>query len=224
MNEDSQQTLMNLAKSLMQRTPSPRSARDAVSPRSEGAAVALEEERDELRVRVGALEAEREQMAERLVAVEHEASTRANAADEEVAAVRAALEQSYADMEEKLGRKNSALREELDQAMEREAELRATLQGDYESRSGKEGAKWETALRRLEEEKDILAGKLEDYSKIKSQGERMRDKVEEMDAASKALKDRLAVVSSFRLSIPSVILSSSHLVYFSFFIPLPLPL
>jgi chromosome segregation ATPase len=79
-------------------------------------------------------------------------------------------------------------------AQEREVDLRKTLKGDYDQRSYKESAKWEVALKQLEEEKDVLVAKLEDHNKLKSQGERMREKVEELDAITKQLKDQLAVV------------------------------
>jgi hypothetical protein len=77
-------------------------------------------------------------------------------------------------MQQGLAAKNADLRRELDAAQERERELRKTLAVDYDAKRGKDSFKWETQIKRLEEEKDILVAKVEDHSKIKSQAERMR--------------------------------------------------
>ena len=187
MSEESQQTLMNLAKAQMQRASGPP---PSVSEGPEAVAGELEDERDALRGRLAAVEDEREQHFLACAQLRGEAEANAKASSVELK-MRA---QAFDDMQEELNRRNANLRQELDHAHERESDLRASLKGDYEQRSGKDSAKWENQIRRLEEEKDILTGKLEDFSKLKSQGERQRDKIEEMDGVCKALRDRLGVV------------------------------
>jgi chromosome segregation ATPase len=148
------------------------------------------DEVDQLQARVLGLERAKEELVEQLEKCKIESAAQKQVASDEVAQVRGALQEGF----DLVKRQNGDLRQELDRAQEHERELRTTLQRDYEQRSGKDVAKWESTVRRLEEEKDILASKLEDYSKLKSQSERLRDKVEEMDASSKGLKERLAVL------------------------------
>jgi protein HOOK3 len=190
MSEDSQQTLMSLAKSLMQR-PATEGALSHPTPTDTGdASSEASNELAQLRTQVQVLESSNEDLLKQLDACKVELDAQRKTASEEVEQARSALQEGF----DAVKRQNSDLRRELDLAQERERELRTSLQGDYEERSEKDVVKWESTVRRLEEEHDIMASKLEDYSKLKSQSERLREKMEDMDSTSKGLKERLAVV------------------------------
>ena len=112
----------------------------------------------------------------------------------ELESLRQADQEKIDSMQLEFSRKITDLRSELEKAEERENDVKRTLKEDYEFRLGRESTKWEGQVKRLEEEKDMMASKLEDYTKIRSQSERMREKVEEQDGINKVLKTRLAAV------------------------------
>jgi len=190
MSEDSQQTLMSLAKSLMQRPASDGTIPQPSSTNTGDASGVDSDDLAQLRSQVQGLESSNEDLAQQLESCKADLDAQKKLTSEEVEQARSALQEGF----DAVKRQNSDLRQELDLAQERERELRTTLQGDYEERSEKDVVKWESMVRRLEEEKDIMASKLEDYSKLKSQSERLREKMEDMDTTSKSLKERLAVV------------------------------
>ena len=185
MVDESQATLMTLAKAHMQReAPFSPEAGGGSSSSGDGSGGGGGGGDDWRRVRE--LEDEVERLEREKKDAEREKEREKEQAEEE----RAALQKSFDEELAKEARKASELRLELDLAQQRE--------GDYEQRSGREmreaAEKWERQVRALEEEKDILSGKLEDYNKLKSQGEKMRAKIEDMDGEKRVLRDRLSVV------------------------------
>jgi len=184
MSEESQGTLMNLAKALMQRAPNATAAAGGYA----------EEEEEEVAVslldRIASLEKSNAQLEK----FKDEAESKAKLANDEVEVVRHTLQQRFDEVQQGLVAKNTELAFELDSAQEREGELRKNLAVDYDAKWGKDSLKWEKQVTGLEEEKDILVAKVEDYAKIKNQAERMREKIDEMDAGSMTLKERLVLV------------------------------
>ena len=207
MSDGAQQTLMNLAQALIER-PSTRKSEETVGKEEEmsnSAPSGVMAERDELRLRVALLEDEKDQLQKELELAKAGVVEAENRVNIEVAAVRAKMVESFEDMKASLTARNAALQSELDMVQDEEARLRAALEGDQAYRSKRAGGTsvdggrdqsedMQSRIRQLEEEKDILTSKLDDYGKLKSQKERYVKKIEDMAESDKEMRKHLAAV------------------------------
>uniref|UniRef100_A0A7S2SUT2 HOOK N-terminal domain-containing protein n=1 Tax=Rhizochromulina marina TaxID=1034831 RepID=A0A7S2SUT2_9STRA len=186
--EDAQQTLFLFAQDVMAQTEDEDQAGNAGDEPS-GLPEDFSEQVSDLKGQVSALQAENEALREKTERLEAENGRLQVASDE--AGARSGLEEDFQQMRQDLTRQNEKLREELERAEEQLRDRETGLTKDWEARLQAASVEFENQLQKLRDEKDILAGKVEDYNKLKSREERMRQKLDEYDSVSQTLRRRV---------------------------------